>query len=292
MHLIAAMVLFFAVGAAAQPTNFLLETEINGQRLTSVSQLLVKKLTDAEVQGRNLAQQLATATPAENSTNTGTLKIRDARGNQKVFFIRVQTIVASTNWQDRGENWQNIFETVVTNADGSTDGECLRIVHLKFVQPGSAPDEYEWNNYGCFFPRVGRPRSSLGGSEWSGSSPTGFARQFSQSDFCALDLGLEFFHWPQQKFLKKEVHRSCGCTVLESTNPNPSTNGYSRVVSWIDSESLGIVEAYAYDVHGKKLKNFYPKNLEKVNGQYQVQTMIMENLQTGSRTRLEFDLKK
>ncbi len=117
---------------------------------------------------------------------------------------------------------------------------------------------------------------------------------FAGSDFWIADLGLEFFHWPQQKVLKKEFHRQCACTVLESTNPNPTTNGYSRVVSWIDEDSLGIVEAFAYDVNGKKLKNFYPKSFEKdkASGQYQVQSMIMENLQTGSRTRLEFDLKK
>jgi hypothetical protein len=29
-----------------------------------------------------------------------------------------------------------------------------------------------------------------------------------------------------------------------------------------------------------------------VNGQYQLQSMEMNNVQTGSRTRLEFDLKK
>jgi hypothetical protein len=112
---------------------------------------------------------------------------------------------------------------------------------------------------------------------------------FARSDFAIADLGLEFFWWPQQKVLKKEVHRSCGCTVLESTNP--STNGYSRIVSWIDTESLGIVEAYAYDARGKQLKDFYPKDLKKVNGQYQVQTMVMENTQTGTRTRLEFEAK-
>jgi hypothetical protein len=117
-------------------------------------------------------------------------------------------------------------------------------------------------------------------------------RSFAGSDFWIADLGLEFFHWPEQKVLKKEVHRSCGCTVLESTNPNPFPNGYSRVVSWIDNETLGIVEAYAYDANGKKLKDFYPKDFKKVDGQWQVQTLVMENLQTGSRTRLEFDLKK
>jgi len=88
-----------------------------------------------------------------------------------------------------------------------------------------------------------------------------------------------------------EVTRSGGATVLESTNPIPTTNGYSRVVSWIDSETLGIVQAQAYDVHGKLLKEFYPKDIKKVKGQWQVESMEIDNVQTGSRTRLEFDLK-
>jgi hypothetical protein len=64
------------------------------------------------------------------------------------------------------------------------------------------------------------------------------------------------------------------------------------VVSWIDEESGGIVMAYAYDGQDKRLKEFYPKKFKKVNGQYQLQSMEMNNVQTGSRTRLEFDLKK
>ena len=78
---------------------------------------------------------------------------------------------------------------------------------------------------------------------------------------------------------------------MESTNPNPSPNAYSRVLSWIDEDSGGIVMAEAYDAQGKLLKEFYPKDVKKVNGQWQVQTMEMDNVQTGSRTGLEFDLK-
>ena len=114
---------------------------------------------------------------------------------------------------------------------------------------------------------------------------------FAGSDFWIADLGLEFFHWPAQKVLKKEVKRSRGCTVLESTNPDPTTNGYSRIVCWIDSETLGIVQAQAYDAQGKLLKEFYPKDIKKVKGQWQVESMEIDNVQTGSRTRLEFDLK-
>ena len=113
---------------------------------------------------------------------------------------------------------------------------------------------------------------------------------FAGSDFWLADLGLEFFHWPQQKLLKKQFRSNCGCSVLESVNPNPSANGYSRVVTWIDEESLGVVQAEAYNSKNKLLKQFYPKDIKKVNGQWQVQTMDISNVQTRSRTRIEFNL--
>ncbi|HEX5398095.1 MAG TPA: outer membrane lipoprotein-sorting protein [Verrucomicrobiae bacterium] len=115
---------------------------------------------------------------------------------------------------------------------------------------------------------------------------------FAGSDFWICDLGLEFFHWPDQKILRGETMRTRFCKVLESTNPNPSTNGYSRVVSWIDNESLGIVQAKAYDAKGELLKDFYPKDVKKVDGQWQVGRLDIYNIQTGSHTRLEFDLNK
>ena len=117
---------------------------------------------------------------------------------------------------------------------------------------------------------------------------------FANSDFWIADLGLEFFHWPQQKVLPKTTNLKRGrdYTLLESTNPNPATNGYSRVLSWIDKETGGILEAEAYDAQNKLLKVFEPKSFKKVNGQWELQEMEIRNVQTGSRTRLEFDLKK
>ena len=117
---------------------------------------------------------------------------------------------------------------------------------------------------------------------------------FAGSDFRVADLGLEFFHWPEQKVLPNTTNlkRGRAYTLLESTNPNSSTNGYSRVLSWIDKETGGILEAEAYDAKGKLLKEFAPKSFKKVNGQWELQEMEIRNVQTGSRTRLEFDLKK
>ena len=117
---------------------------------------------------------------------------------------------------------------------------------------------------------------------------------FVGSDFWVADLGLEFFHWPAQKILPKPTNLKRGreYTLLESTNPDPSTNGYSRVLSCIDKETGGILEAEAYDKKGGLLKVFEPKSFKKVNGQWELQEMEIRNVQTGSRTRLEFDLKK
>jgi len=130
-------------------------------------------------------------------------------------------------------------------------------------------------------------------SRSNGLASTDLSFPFANSDFWIGDLGLEFLHWPGQKILRGDTARGRLCKVLESTNPNPSPNGYSRVLCWIDNESLGIVEAKAYDAQGKLLKEFYPKDLQKdkVTGQWQVGSMEIDNVQTRSRTWLKFDLK-
>jgi len=106
-------------------------------------------------------------------------------------------------------------------------------------------------------------------------------------------LGLEFLQWPQQRLLKKEMRKSRFCDVLESTNPRPAGEGYSRVISWVELEPPhGIVHADAYDVNGKLIKKFDPTEFEKVQGQYQLQEIEIRNLKTGSKTRIEFDLSQ
>jgi Outer membrane lipoprotein-sorting protein len=246
------VVLFFSVTMEAQTTNHPVE---------------------AEIQGRQLAQRLCEAQPLENFTNTGFLEIRGREYKTSRTPIRFATRVTETNWA-------NLFEGINTNSDMA---DKLRVVHRDFspnhyavvhvCQPGLTFSQLDiWG--------VGRI-----------SSESELMTPFVQSDFWICDLGLEFFHWPQQKILKHEMRRGRSCKVLESTNPNPSPSGYSRVVSWIDNETLGMVQAEAYDAKGKLLKEFYPKTFKKVNGQWELQEMEIRNDQTGSRTRLEFDLK-
>jgi hypothetical protein len=247
---LAALILFFAVGARAETTN---------------------DLSDAEIQGRKLARQLLEQRPVENFTNTGILNIRNNSGKQLRASLTVEITTSATNWKT--------FYSATLDVDKDQFEYALAVTHSP-----EQPNFYhstEQNFAGHF-------EKDLWGSKTM--------IPFAGSDFWAADLGLEFFHWPEQKILPKttktpNLKRTREYTLLESTNPNPSTNGYSRVVSWVDKESGGILEADAYDTKGKLLKVFTPNSFKKVNGQYQVSEMQMDNVQTGSRTRIEFDLK-
>ncbi len=227
--------------------------------------------TDAETQGRQLAQQLLAERPAEDFTNTGVLKIRDKQGDTTNVFVCFRVLITA-------DSWQADYEAGPTTIGARTVS--LRIIHKTNGQPNQClfcEDEHGLKPGGPVAMTI------LNGNQ--------IMIPFAGSDFWIADLGLEFFHWPEQKVLGKEFRRNCSCVVLESTNPNPATNGYSRVDSWIDEESSGIVMAKAYDAQGRLLKEFYAKDVKKVKGQWQVESMEIDNVQTRSRTLLKFDLK-
>ena len=219
---------------------------------------------DPESRGRQLARQLCDARPAENLTNSGVLKIRTAQGDSVNLPVSVSVTVTPTNW--------STLYTTGRGINASTSGSArLEILHT----PGQ-PNAYHLS-------------SGIGGETVVPESA--IFSSFAGSDFGIADLGLEFFRWPAQKLLPNptSLKRGRSFTLLESTNPGPE--GYARVLSWIDQETGGILEAEAYDRQGRLLKVFEPKSFKKVNGQWELQEMEIRNAQAGSRTRLEFDLK-
>lgn len=219
---------------------------------------------EAEIEGRNLVQQLLAQRQTGSFTNTGVLKIRDQNGKRAETSVIFKVQATPTNV---------IGTYVAKNFRGCGGSQMLSV-----TQGSTATNSYTL-------------KTDLGGSV-SCQNLAGVETMipFANSDFWVADLGLEFFHWPAQKVLKHEMRRGQACKKLESTNPEPSINGYSRVVSWIDNDTGGIVQAEAFDAKGELLKEFAPKEFKKVNGQWQLQEMEIRNVQTGSRTRLEFNL--
>jgi len=220
-------------------------------------------------EGRKLAAELVgnllRLKPTENSTNTGTVKIRNREGNERQFPVAIIVVPTSTNFVSIYEN--------LGSADAS-GGMRLSIVHTD-----GGPDEYFLSQ-----PITAVPRK-LGTNELN--------IPFAGSDFWAVDLGLEFFHWPDQRVVRKQMRKNLFCDQLVSTNPHPSPGGYSRVESWIAAnrpDEMIIVHADAFDMRGRPLKLFDPKKVEKVNGAWQLEEMEILNRRTGSRTIIKFNL--
>ena len=209
---------------------------------------------ESAAQGRALANEILAGKPTEDATTTGVMTIRDAKNKRTQFPVKFQIIVTPTNWISG-------YDTGIT---GTT------VFH-----DDSQPNRYEFH----------APSGKI--VMLSGNQAM---YPFAGSDFWLADLGLEFFHWPDQRVIKKEMKRSRACQVLESINPQPARGAYSRVVSWIDNESHGIVMADAYDSEGRLLKHFIPRKVEKVHGQWQLQEMEIDNAQTDSSTRVDFNL--
>jgi hypothetical protein len=214
-------------------------------------------------EGRELVDQLLSQVPVQDYTNTGTLLIRPRGGDAREMHVRFMLRVE----QDR---WLSLYE-----ADSNQPDQLNAFTILSQVG--------EPNRYFRGHPRDPDSLAPLTPNEAATLS-------FAGSDFAAGDLGLEFLRWPVQRLLKKEMRRSQSCNVLESIQTNAPAGSYSRVVSWLDIDTGGIVVAEAFDANRKRVKEFMPKSFKKVDGHYQLKEMEIEDFQKHSRTAITFDI--
>ena len=224
---------------------------------------------EGERRGRELVTNLLAQKPDQPSTTAAVLKIRDADRKVREVPARFEIVPNTTNWL-------NTYEAA---ASGIWPSLRLTIVHT-----ANEPNQYFLSKLTPSGTVEGTPQK-LTGAE--------LMIPFAGSDFWVADLGLEFLHWPDQRVLKKQMKRGLMCDVLQSTNPQPRPGGYSKVISWIVSnrpDDIVIVHAESLDTGGRLLKEFDPKKVEKVNGVWQLSEMEIRNRQTGSRTRIEFNL--
>lgn len=214
-------------------------------------------ILDPVKEGQELAAKLRSAAPEDSSEFSGVLEITAKDGRQRFIPLVSKIIITSTNWQV-------VYQSTPTNG---APAETLTILHT----PGQ-PNRY----------------TLAIGAKPAAAAP--LTQAFAGSDFWLLDLGLEFFHWPQQRALRAEMSRSRPVRVLESVTPRPVPDGYARVLSWIDNETGGILQAEAYDPQNKLLKKFKLGSFQKIQGQWQLRDMTIRNVRTGQQTGLKFDL--
>ena len=174
-----------------------------------------------------------------------------------------------------GDTWESVYEIIPTE---TAPREKLIIRHVS-----QKPNEY-------FYAKANASWVDL--PELKKLSPAEANISLAGSDFWLTDLGLDFLHWPEQRRIKGEYRLGQFCHVLESSNPN--AKDVVRIKSWIEGDTGGILAAEAYDAKGELVKEFSlsGSSFKKVNGQMQIESIKLNNVKTGSKTVLQFELPK
>lgn len=229
--------------------------------------LLLLRPTQAQeptLDGPTLAAQLRAAAPTENWQVDGSLEIRSASGKTEIVPVTAIVTIKETSWEVSYES-----KSTQTNR-----AEKLVIVHHP-----DRPNDY-------LYSRAPQPQAPLAPPKKL--SPEETFVPFAGSDFWLVDLGLDFFHWPGQDIVDREMRKGRSCKVLESRQAPATKNLYLRVLSWVDNETGGLIMAEAYDPKNKLLKEFEVRSFKKIEDRWELQAIQIRNLQTRSRTRLEF----
>ncbi len=223
----------------------------------------VTPILNPDKQGAELAARLRSVVPAEPSVS-GKLEITTRDDRTTVIPIVSRVLSSSTNVQ----------VIYLAEPTPGQPAEALTITHTT-----NAANRYTLAVATNLFASPLDSRQLI--------------RPFAGSDFTVFDLGLEFLHWPQQRVLLHEMSRSRSCWVLESVTPSPVPGGYTRVVSWVDVEYEGILQADAFEKVGDRepFKKFKVGALRKVGGERKIESLKMRNVRTGSETELKFDLQ-
>ena len=222
-------------------------------------------------EGLALAEDLRSAMPTENLEVKGWIRVRDAEGRRTRTPFRYRVEVGE-------QSWRSIYET---SGEGPLPAERLVVVHSS-----NAPNRYELT-------RAAVPGVPTDGPQVLTGDPAMIP--FAGTDFWLADLGRGFLWWPQHRLVEEakiKMRKGRPCKVLESRNPQPNAKGYTRVRSWIDTKTGGIIMAEAFGPDGKLLKEFEIGGLTKVNDVWELKDMEMRDAQTDSQTVFEFRYEK
>lgn len=221
-------------------------------------------LTPADQEGLALAEATLNLARASSFTNAGTIVIKPRGQDPTEFPVHFRVVTT-------GNRWMSQYEAIRTNP-----GEAP--LFLTIVDEPGAPSRYFLGDIDSVAQNPPVPPEQVA------------TMKFAGSDFWLCDLGLEFLRWPVQRLVKKDMVRGQACNVLESVNPTAPAAGYQRVVSWIDIDTGGIVLATAYDVEDRVMKEFVPKRMKKIDGEWRPIEMRMEDRPGRSRTSIIFDV--
>jgi len=214
--------------------------------------------------GPELVAFIHSLQPEQEMDQLGSLNIFSSSKKPQTVPLRYKIVLTPTNWISTYIAWPECTTNFMVKVIFSREEPPVYII------------EYSTNDLKIVTPITNKAEL------WT---------RFCNSDFYIADLGLEFLYWANQRLIKREMRRSRYCYVLESTPPPSAFSPYARVISWIDTETFGIVRAEARDTNNKLIKEFEPKEFKKIQGVWYVTELQIRDFLRSSRTRIQFTLQ-
>jgi hypothetical protein len=124
-------------------------------------------------------------------------------------------------------------------------------------------------------------------------TPAKFDKKVRGTGITYEDLALKFLYWPNAKITGEEMIRTRNCWKIELHAPSHESQ-YSSVNLWIDKGGGALMRLEGYDWKGLLVKRFEVVSAQKIEGQWFLKQMRIEEFQPGgskviSRTYLEIN---
>ena len=122
-------------------------------------------------------------------------------------------------------------------------------------------------------------------------TPAKFDQKVRGTGVTYEDLALKFLYWPNAKITGEETIRTRPCWKLEIHAPSRDSQ-YSSVNLWVDKTGGALMRMEGYDWNGRLVKRFEVVSAQKIDGQWFLKQMRIEQLEPGTthvldRTYLE-----
>lgn len=206
-----------------------------------------------------------------------------------------QTIAQQVYDRDAGRNAYAEIEMILIDKQGGERTRSLTSAlkyygprskrYIRFTAPATIKDTafLSWENSDraddqfLFLPAVGRVRRIASNQK---------DQSFVNSDFTYEDLEKRKVTQDTHRVLRHETHQQFTCWVLESVPRESGSSQYSRVVSWVDQQSLVPVKVEYYDKRERLAKILLVHRVEQVDNIWTALEVDMQDVSRQQRTLL------
>ncbi|MGM0675777.1 MAG: outer membrane lipoprotein-sorting protein [Spirochaetota bacterium] len=215
--------------------------------------------TAAAIDGREVAEHVENRDDGETGHSLVNMDLIDEGGNTRSRIIE--------EWSMETEDDLSRL-VIVFHRPASVEGTRF------LVAENEDRDDDQW----IYLPSLDRVRR-IAGSEGGES--------FMGTDFTYDDLKTRDVDEDRHELLREEEFGGRECYVVESIPKDPDDSQYSKRVQWVAKDIWIPMKIELYDKSEDLLKVNTVEEVDQVQGYWTIMENVMENVQTGHKTRLD-----